>query len=84
MKKPEVHALVDTLVNGGCEAGVILILEAAIKHGRTMRKNALQHISGSVVEAHHGIPRSNEQVVAVVGKAEVGDTFKGGVGELPP
>jgi hypothetical protein len=73
---------VDSVVRGGGEARGVVV-EAAVEHGRAVRELALEHVGGGVVEAHLGVPRRDEQVVAVVGEPEVGDAVRRRVRELP-
>ena len=71
------------MIRGGGEAGRVVV-EAAVEHGRAVRELALKHIGGRVVQAHLGVPRRHQQVIAVVGEAQVGDAVGRRVGKLPP
>lgn len=57
-------------------------MEAAVEDGPGVHELPLEHVGVGVVEAHRLVPRGDEEVVAVVGEAEVGDPVGGRVGEL--
>lgn len=59
-------------------------MEAAIENRTSMHELPLEDIGTRVVKPNGLIPGGDEEVVAVVGEAEVGDAVGGGIGDLPP
>lgn len=59
-------------------------MEAAIEDGANMRELPLESVRPGIVKTKTPVPRRDEEEVAVVGEAEVGDAIGGWVGELPP
>jgi len=57
-------------------------VEAAVEDGPGVHELPLEHVGVGVVQPHCLVPRGDEEVVAVVGEAEVGDPVGGRVGEL--
>jgi len=57
-------------------------VEAAVEDGPGVHELPLEHVGVSVIQPHRLVPRGHEEVVAVVGEAEVGDPVGGRVGEL--
>lgn len=57
-------------------------MEAAVEDGPGVDELPLEHVGVGVVEPHRLVPRGDEEVVAVVGEAEVGDPVGGRVREL--
>lgn len=49
-----------------------------------MHELPLEHVLAGVVEPDTFVPGGDEEVVAVVGEAEVGDAIGRGVRQLPP
>lgn len=57
-------------------------MKAAIQHGDAMPDLPLQHVRASIIQPDTLVPGGDEEVVAVVREAEVGDAVGRGVREL--
>ena len=58
-------------------------MEAAVEHRPGVRELPFEQARLGVVQPNRLVPGGNEEVVAVVGEAEVGDAVRRRVGELP-